>query len=152
MDSYYYLEPGFDSKKLTIAQLTSILSKHNVKLPGTSQRKYVYLELFDTHIKANAAQLLAKVTAVEASDAGIQIISNASPDTAETVNHGKHSSTRDNSPARKRIKPTEQITPVKPDNQSIKAPSLEKFFVSPSLPGIRSRIKVFYVMLKTRLE
>lgn len=138
MDSYYYLKPGFDSKKLTIAQLTSILSFHNVKLPGTSQRKYVYLELFDNEIMANASKLLAELNNIEPSDAGIQIVNNAGAE----PNHGKHASTRDSSPARKRIKPTDEIIPLTPKIQSIKAPTLDKFFISPSLSGIRSRIKV----------
>jgi hypothetical protein len=137
MDSYYYLEPGFDSKKLTIAQLTSILSKHNVKLPGTHQRKYVYLELFDREIKANAPQLLDELNGVVPSDSGIQMVSNDHSNEANL----KHSSTRDESPVRKRIKQT-FATPQTVGTQSMKAPSLERFFVSPSLPGIRSKIKV----------
>jgi hypothetical protein len=146
MDSYYYLEPGFDSKKLTIAQLTSILSKHDVKLPGTHQRKYVYLELFDREIKANASKLLDELNGVVPSDTGIKIISN---ELSDEVNL-KHSSTRDDSPVRKRIKPT-FATPQTVDTQSMKAPSLERFFVSPSLPGIRSKIKV-NISTKSRQE
>jgi hypothetical protein len=155
MEEYYYLESEFDSKKLTIAQLTSILSKHNVKLPSTSQRKYVYVELFDKEIKAKASQILAELNGVEPSDSGIQIMSNVtnvSTDKAEVVCQGKHSATRDDSPVRKRQRPTEQTTPVKLDTQSIKAPSLQRFFVSPSLPGIRSKIKVIISISKCRAE
>ena len=140
MESYYYLKPGFDSKKLTISQLTSILSFHNVKLPGTSQRKYVYLDLFDREIKAHATKILNDLNAVEASDDGVQF--QYTP-VFESI---KHSTTRDSSPVRKRVKQTIEITPTKIhpiDTQSIKPPTLDRFLISPSLPGIRSSIKVF---------
>lgn len=39
-----------DYKKMTIAQLKSALTTHNVDLPATAQKKDVYLELYRKHV------------------------------------------------------------------------------------------------------
>lgn len=69
-----YLEPEFDAKKLTIQQLTSLLSKHDVTLPPNAQRKAYYLELFNTHITQRASNLLSEMKHVKPSSKGIEFV------------------------------------------------------------------------------
>ncbi len=70
-----YLHPDFDPHKLTINQLCSILSFHYVDLPGTKQKKDVYVNLFRMEIQPRAKDLLREIESVKASSKGIEIVS-----------------------------------------------------------------------------
>jgi hypothetical protein len=71
---YYYLEPDFDARKLTIHQLTSILSFHSVPVPSVAQRKAVYVELFQKRIQDRAGVLKKELKSVRPSSEGIEFV------------------------------------------------------------------------------
>ena len=73
-DPYYYLEPKFDARKLTIHQLTSILSLHDVPVPSVAQRKAVYVELFQKRIQDRASILKKQLNQVKPSSEGIEFV------------------------------------------------------------------------------
>ena len=205
---YYYLEPGFDAKKLTIHQLTSILSVHDVPVPNTAQRKSVYLDLFQAQITAKADKIIAQLRQVKASNDGIQYVQsdatndeNLEPVVVQKSPMKKHA-LNTASPSRKRLRALseemklqkndqmEEVvvvkTPKKSDkpapssrtpgtiktegmsprissrrastrleaareamdtsstnvqSQMMSPPTLGRFLITPSMPGIRSRVQ-----------
>lgn len=78
MDSLDYLQDDFDAKKITISQICSILSKHNVDLPVAKQRKDFYVDLFNTNIYENRKEIRSKLESVKPSSHGIEIVGGAS--------------------------------------------------------------------------
>ncbi|OUM52967.1 hypothetical protein BVG19_g2205 [[Candida] boidinii] len=58
MDNKEYLEPGFDPKSLTVANLRSILLEHDIIYPS-SAKKSDLVELFKDQVTPNAAKFLA---------------------------------------------------------------------------------------------
>lgn len=73
-NTYEYLEEDFDYKKLTISQLCSILSRHNVDLPSSKQRKDVYLTLFSSEIAAKRVEIKKSLENVKPNGDGIEIV------------------------------------------------------------------------------
>ena len=74
MDSLDYLQDDFDAKKITISQICSILSKHNVDLPVAKQRKDFYVDLFNANIYENRKEIRSKLESVKPSSHGIEIV------------------------------------------------------------------------------
>ena len=69
-----YLQADYDFKKLTIAQLCSILSNHKVALPSSRQPKGVYIDLFQTEIIEKSEELLQEIENIQPSAAGIEFV------------------------------------------------------------------------------
>jgi hypothetical protein len=67
---HYYLLPGFDPKKLTVAKLRGILVAHEVMYPPTAKKAQL-LALFEEHVVPLAAEILAADMEVKRSDEGI---------------------------------------------------------------------------------
>lgn len=74
MEAQTYLGPSFDAKKLTIAQLSSLLSAHGVPLPPSLQRKAVYVDLFQAQVQAKASKILKSLKPVQPSSKGIEFV------------------------------------------------------------------------------
>lgn len=74
-----YLNENYDYKKLTIAQLCSILSKHNVALPSSRQQKHVYIDLFQTEIIEKSKELVMEIENVKPSSTGIELMKSKIP-------------------------------------------------------------------------
>jgi hypothetical protein len=71
LDPEQYLTQDFDPKKLTISEISSILSYHSVEVPASRQLKEVYIDLFKTQLQPKGDQILQDMTNVKASSEGI---------------------------------------------------------------------------------
>lgn len=75
----YYLDPDFDPKKLTKAELRSIMASHGIlSLPPPSAKKEELLDLFYREIIAKREKILAANKAVKAKSDGILFLDEAS--------------------------------------------------------------------------
>jgi hypothetical protein len=69
-----YLQDDFDAKKITISQICSILSKHNIDLPVAKQRKDFYVDLFNTAIFEKRREIRNEIENVKPSSQGIEVV------------------------------------------------------------------------------
>ena len=60
----YLTDPEFNPKQLTKAKLCSILSEFSVELPRGSEKKAVYLDLFEQEILSRQEELRDKMSSV----------------------------------------------------------------------------------------
>ena len=60
-DNYSYLEEDFDASQATIPQLVRILSKHDIQLPSSKQKKDHYVSLFNEQIASKRSLLLKQI-------------------------------------------------------------------------------------------
>lgn len=75
----YYLDPGFDPKKLTKAELRSIMASHNVAtLPPATAKKDELLDVFYKEIIAKRDKILAANKAVKPKADGIVFLDESS--------------------------------------------------------------------------
>ncbi|WQF77608.1 Putative LEM/LEM-like domain superfamily, HeH/LEM domain, MAN1, winged-helix [Colletotrichum destructivum] len=70
MDDYEYLQPGFDSKSLTVPRLRSILVAHDIQYPATAKKPQL-LQLFEDEVVPQAKKILAKQARAKRSSRGI---------------------------------------------------------------------------------
>ena len=60
--SFYYLDPGFDPKRLTKAELRSIMASHNVlNLPPATAKKDELLDTFYKEVIAKREKIRASI-------------------------------------------------------------------------------------------
>jgi hypothetical protein len=77
--AFYYLDPGFDPKKLTKAELRSIMAAHNVlNLPSSVAKKDELLDLFYKEIIAKREKIIAANKAVKPKSDGIVFLDESS--------------------------------------------------------------------------
>ncbi|KAJ3347217.1 hypothetical protein HDU91_006831, partial [Kappamyces sp. JEL0680] len=76
---YAHLQDGFAYDKLTISQLSSLLSHHGVELPEKRERKEVYVALFKDQVWDKRNELLCKLMDVQPSAAGIEFVKSKIP-------------------------------------------------------------------------
>ena len=75
----YYLDPGFEPKRLTKAELRSILASHNVpNIPHPSAKKEEILDVFYKEVIAKRNQILDKQRSIKPDSAGIVFLDEAS--------------------------------------------------------------------------
>lgn len=77
--TYYYLDPDFDPRKLTKAELRSIMASHNVlNLPPATAKKDELLDLFYKEIIAKREKIIAASKAVKPKSDGIVFLDDSS--------------------------------------------------------------------------
>jgi hypothetical protein len=60
----YLSDPAFNPKQLTKAKLCSILSEFSIELPTGTQKKAVYLDLFEQEILSKQAVLIKQMNSI----------------------------------------------------------------------------------------
>ncbi|GME88819.1 unnamed protein product [[Candida] boidinii] len=100
MDNKEYLEPGFDPKSLTVANLRSVLLDHDINYPS-SAKKSELVELFKEHVTPNAAKFLADYNRLNVPN-GHGIINMDTPAKSESNGKTSKKSSRVSTPASKK--------------------------------------------------
>lgn len=136
--SFYYLDPGFDPKRLTKAELRSIMASHNVlNLPPATAKKYELLDTFYKEVIAKREKILAANKAVKPKSDGIVFLDDSSRPSPKKP-------TSSNSPSPKKL-----IEP-KASKATLKSPTRGLKKEAPAPPGTPPAVATY--KLVTRLE
>ncbi|KAI8915611.1 hypothetical protein EDD86DRAFT_196448 [Gorgonomyces haynaldii] len=164
-----YLAPGYDPSKLTINDLVVILSTHGVDLPSTRQHKQFYLDRFMHQLAPMGPKILLDIENVVPSKKGITMVSQERkrPISTDPVKRTAENEDVDTKRLKKeapsklpvRKSPTRPLgvsnrmrTPTKQEPQEIECPKQERFFITPELPGVRSKVEASPMFKKSVKE
>lgn len=87
----YYLDPEFDPKKLTKAELRSIMASHGIlELPPPSAKKDELLDLFNKSIVSKRKSILESQKNIKAKSDGIVFLDESSRPSPKKIKKSKH--------------------------------------------------------------
>ena len=154
-----YLQPGYNPSKLTISELTSILSSHEISVPSSRQQKQYYLDLFQELLAPLGPKILFDLENIVPSNKGIKKMATGQKLTMLDSNDNKRADFESETRSSKRIKSLLMESPSKlpiakakkgsprrsaialpAHDQDIECPKQDRFSINPTLPGVRDTV------------